>query len=312
VKISAQMTVVMSAIFAVVCFGVAITGFLSLGDIADATQMADAKGFAWFWTFLGSVATLFGLLCAVDGAHAEGRLLSTAQDAGERMLYEPSRHEALRPIRWDENVVRRTIERIVADTEAHFSEERYWPHPSARCAGRSPAGPCRDEPVRRRLRRHLGAPLSRRRRRMRAVAALWRVTRAAIRRQPTRARRARCEYRARFSLGDTPIAMMAFGEAPTCATRADRPCGSHRRQHRSSCARADAGLPGHAARRAVPARAHWKRALVGALSTHGEQALDAARVVGGASLRLLDAALVRPDVPLTSTPCTASSRPRCR
>ena len=61
-KISAQMTVVMSAIFAVVCFGVAITGFLSLGDIADAAQMADAKGFAWFWAFLGSVATVFGLL----------------------------------------------------------------------------------------------------------------------------------------------------------------------------------------------------------------------------------------------------------
>ena len=61
-KISAQMTVVMSAIFAAVCFGVAITGFLSLGDIADATQKADAKGFAWFWTFLGSVASVFGLL----------------------------------------------------------------------------------------------------------------------------------------------------------------------------------------------------------------------------------------------------------
>ena len=61
-KISAKMTVVMSAIFAIVCFGVAITGFMSLGDIADATQMADAKGFAWFWTFLGSVATVFGLL----------------------------------------------------------------------------------------------------------------------------------------------------------------------------------------------------------------------------------------------------------
>ena len=61
-KISAKMTVVMSAIFAVVCFGVAITGFTSLGDIADPTQMADAKGFAWFWTFLGSVATVFGLL----------------------------------------------------------------------------------------------------------------------------------------------------------------------------------------------------------------------------------------------------------
>jgi hypothetical protein len=61
-KISAQMTIVMSAIFAVVCYGVAITGFLSLGDIADATQKSDAKGFAWFWAFLGAVATVFGLL----------------------------------------------------------------------------------------------------------------------------------------------------------------------------------------------------------------------------------------------------------
>jgi uncharacterized protein (DUF885 family) len=61
-KISAQMTVVMAAIFAVICYGVAITGFLSLGDIADATQKSDAKGFAWFWAFLGAVATVFGLL----------------------------------------------------------------------------------------------------------------------------------------------------------------------------------------------------------------------------------------------------------
>lgn len=60
-KISAQMTIVMSVIFAVICFGVAITGFTSLGDITDATQKADAKGFAWFWTFLGTVASVFGL-----------------------------------------------------------------------------------------------------------------------------------------------------------------------------------------------------------------------------------------------------------
>ena len=60
-KISAQMTVVMSAIFAVVCFAVAITGFLSLGEIADATQMADATGFAWFWK-----------------RHAEGRAVEPA------------------------------------------------------------------------------------------------------------------------------------------------------------------------------------------------------------------------------------------
>ena len=60
-KISAQMTIVMAAIFAVVCFGVAITGFTSLGEISDATQKADAKGFAWFWTFLGTVASVLGL-----------------------------------------------------------------------------------------------------------------------------------------------------------------------------------------------------------------------------------------------------------
>jgi hypothetical protein len=59
-KLSAQMTMVMAAIFAVVCFGVAITGFSSIGEMKDATQVADAKGFAWFWTFLGVVAVASG------------------------------------------------------------------------------------------------------------------------------------------------------------------------------------------------------------------------------------------------------------
>ena len=61
-KLSAQMTVVIAAIFAAICLSVAITGFTSLGEIADSTQKADAKGFAWFWTFLGSVASALGLL----------------------------------------------------------------------------------------------------------------------------------------------------------------------------------------------------------------------------------------------------------
>ena len=55
-----KMSVIFSAIFAVVCFGVAITGFSSLGDVADTAQKADGFGFAWFWTFLGIVATFFG------------------------------------------------------------------------------------------------------------------------------------------------------------------------------------------------------------------------------------------------------------
>jgi hypothetical protein len=53
---------VMAAIFAAICLSVAITGFTSLGDITDPTEIADAKGFAWFWTFLASVAIGLGVL----------------------------------------------------------------------------------------------------------------------------------------------------------------------------------------------------------------------------------------------------------
>jgi hypothetical protein len=61
-KISAQMTIGIAAIFAIVCFGVAIAGFSSMGDITDPAQAADARGFAWFWAFLGAVAVALGTL----------------------------------------------------------------------------------------------------------------------------------------------------------------------------------------------------------------------------------------------------------
>jgi len=60
--ISAKMSVILAAIFAAVCFSVAAVGFSSLGDIADPVQRADGQGFAWFWTFLGVVAVVFGAL----------------------------------------------------------------------------------------------------------------------------------------------------------------------------------------------------------------------------------------------------------
>jgi hypothetical protein len=53
---------VVAAIFAIICLGVAITGFTSLGDITDPERLADARGFAWFWTFLASVAIGLALL----------------------------------------------------------------------------------------------------------------------------------------------------------------------------------------------------------------------------------------------------------
>ena len=42
------------------------------------------------------------------------------------MLYDPARHEALRGIPWDEDLVCKTIEHIVADAEEHFTPIRYW------------------------------------------------------------------------------------------------------------------------------------------------------------------------------------------
>jgi hypothetical protein len=56
------MTMVLAVVMAIACFTVAITGFTSLGEITDAKQAADSRGFAWFWTFLGVIAIAFALV----------------------------------------------------------------------------------------------------------------------------------------------------------------------------------------------------------------------------------------------------------
>ena len=61
-KISAKIAALFSIVFAAVCLGFAITGFTSLGDITDPVQASDARGYAWFWSFLGGVGVVFGLL----------------------------------------------------------------------------------------------------------------------------------------------------------------------------------------------------------------------------------------------------------
>ena len=46
------------------------------------------------------------------------------------MLFDPTRHEPLRTAPWSEARARASIERIVRDTEATFSAEKFWPmHP---------------------------------------------------------------------------------------------------------------------------------------------------------------------------------------
>lgn len=56
------MTIVMAAIFAVACFCVAVLELNAIGEMTDPAQIADAKGYAMFWTFLGVVAVVMGAL----------------------------------------------------------------------------------------------------------------------------------------------------------------------------------------------------------------------------------------------------------
>jgi hypothetical protein len=54
------------------------------------------------------------------------------------MLFDPTRHEPLARIGWDERRARAMIEHIVRDTEAHFSPDMYWPvHPRDADGGES-------------------------------------------------------------------------------------------------------------------------------------------------------------------------------
>jgi hypothetical protein len=65
--------VIIAAIFATLCFGVAITGFTSVGELADPVQRSEGLGFAWFWAFLGTIAVAFGAVGVwIVRTHREG------------------------------------------------------------------------------------------------------------------------------------------------------------------------------------------------------------------------------------------------
>lgn len=55
-QVSAKLAIYGAIVFALVCFGVAAHGFISLREITDPQLASDAKGFALFWAFLGAVA----------------------------------------------------------------------------------------------------------------------------------------------------------------------------------------------------------------------------------------------------------------
>ena len=60
-KISAQFSMWASIVFALACFGVAFNGLSGI-DAVDAAGRADARGYAYFWLFLGAVASACGIV----------------------------------------------------------------------------------------------------------------------------------------------------------------------------------------------------------------------------------------------------------
>ncbi len=130
------------------------------------------------------------------------------------LLYDPARHQPLRPRAWDESQVLTAIDYIVVDTESCFTEDRYWSlHPLDRASGDETDdfetalydGACGVVWALRYL-EGVGA------------ATLSRSYAAELDRLLARNRARLGEYaerdRASFMIGDTPIQMMSFGEEP--------------------------------------------------------------------------------------------------
>lgn len=54
-KLSAQMTFWISLAFATFCIVYGVNGYLSLQDMPAGAERDDAKGFVWFFLFMGSI-----------------------------------------------------------------------------------------------------------------------------------------------------------------------------------------------------------------------------------------------------------------
>ena len=54
-QITVKIAIYGAIVFALVCLGVAINGFVQTGDLTDPKLVSDGRGFAFFWLFLAAV-----------------------------------------------------------------------------------------------------------------------------------------------------------------------------------------------------------------------------------------------------------------
>jgi ABC-type dipeptide/oligopeptide/nickel transport system permease subunit len=73
-KITAQMSAILSLVLGLVFLGTGINGLLHVGAMADDATRADAQGFAWFWLFLAAVALGTSVLSVLMAKGKLGRL----------------------------------------------------------------------------------------------------------------------------------------------------------------------------------------------------------------------------------------------
>jgi hypothetical protein len=62
-NISPKFAALAAAPFTLICLGVALNGFLQMGELADPEQIADARGYIGFWLFLALVSLASGAGC---------------------------------------------------------------------------------------------------------------------------------------------------------------------------------------------------------------------------------------------------------
>jgi hypothetical protein len=73
-KLTAHLAAVLALVFGLICLAVGVNGLWQVRDLADATERADAQGFAWFWLFLAAVALTTAVLSHLMARGRLGRL----------------------------------------------------------------------------------------------------------------------------------------------------------------------------------------------------------------------------------------------
>lgn len=54
-KLSASITLWLSLVFALICLGYAVYGWIEIGSMPNGTARDDAQGFVYFYVFLGTI-----------------------------------------------------------------------------------------------------------------------------------------------------------------------------------------------------------------------------------------------------------------